>query len=111
MTNRELELKPEMYADVTITVDKGMQLVIPEEAIVQTGPRQLAFIDLGEDRIQPKEVRLGIKGGGYYQVLGGLEEGDVVVTSANFLIASESRIRSAEQFWSDAGQGGGHAGH
>ena len=111
LPNPDFALKPEMYADVNIAISKGLQLVVPEEAVVQTGPRQLVFLDLGDDRILPREVHLGFKGGGVYQVLSGLAEGDMVVTSANFLIASESRIRSAEQFWSGEGQGGEHAGH
>jgi Cu(I)/Ag(I) efflux system membrane fusion protein len=64
-------------------------------------------VDLGEGRLKPQEVKLGLKGEDTYEVVEGLKPGDVVVTSGNFLIAAESRIRSATDFWA----GDDHAGH
>jgi Cu(I)/Ag(I) efflux system membrane fusion protein len=95
LDNPELALKPDMYADVALEVDLGEHLVVPDEAILYTGPRRLVFVDLGEGRLAPREVQLGPHGEGAVAVLSGLTEGERVVTSGNFLIAAESRIRSA----------------
>lgn len=106
LPNPELELKPDMYADVRFVLHGGARLQIPDSAVIYTGPRRLVFVDLGEGRLRPQEVKLGIKGQGTYEVLEGLSPGDVVVTSGNFLIAAESRIRSATDSF-----GGNHAAH
>ncbi|ABF92941.1 cation efflux system protein CusB [Myxococcus xanthus DK 1622] len=107
LPNPELELKPDMYADVRFLLQGGApRLQIPDSAVIYTGPRRLVFVDLGEGRLRPQEVKLGIKGNGTYEVLEGLSPGDVVVTSGNFLIAAESRIRSATDDF-----GGSHAAH
>ncbi|NVI96728.1 efflux RND transporter periplasmic adaptor subunit [Myxococcus sp. AM009] len=106
LPNPELELKPDMYADVRFVLQGGARLQIPDSAVIYTGPRRLVFVDLGEGRLRPQEVKLGIKGQGTYEVLEGLSPGDVVVTSGNFLIAAESRIRSATDSF-----GGSHAAH
>ncbi|HVT44534.1 MAG TPA: efflux RND transporter periplasmic adaptor subunit [Thermoanaerobaculia bacterium] len=100
------ELKPEMYADVELQIPGGSRLMVPEPAVIQTGPRQLVFLDLGEGRLKPQQVQVGRKSDGYYEVLSGLKEGDRVIASANFLIASESRIRAAEQFWGGSDEAG-----
>ncbi len=99
LPNPEHSLKPGMYTDVTIHVPLGERLAVPESAVVYTGPRRLVFIDLGQGRLQPKIVQLGTYANGYYEVRAGLSSGDVVVTSGNFLIAAESRIRSAAKYW------------
>ena len=106
LDNAGLELKPDMYADVSIDVDLGERLAVPDSAVVYTGPRRLVFVDLSEGKLQPKVVKLGAHVDGFYEVTEGLSAGEVVVTSGNFLIAAESRIRSAAQYWesSDAAQ-------
>jgi Cu(I)/Ag(I) efflux system membrane fusion protein len=93
--NREGDLKPEMYADVLLRADLGPGLVVPEGAVVDTGRRKLVFLDRGEGRLEPREVTLGARVAGGFQVLSGLAEGDRVVTSANFLIDSESSLKAA----------------
>ena len=95
-----------MYADVRFVLEGGARLQVPDSAVIYTGPRRLVFVDLGEGRLRPQEVKLGLKGHGTYEVLEGLSPGDVVVTSGNFLIAAESRIRSATDAF-----GGSHAAH
>jgi membrane fusion protein, copper/silver efflux system len=107
LRNPRLELKPDMYAEVKLKVEGGARLQVPEEAVLYTGPRRLVFVDLGEGRLEPRQVKLGVKAGDAFEVLEGLKEGDVVVTSGNFLVAAESRIRSAAEHW----EGGGHEGH
>jgi Cu(I)/Ag(I) efflux system membrane fusion protein len=114
--NKELAFKPDMYANVEIRVDLGPRLQIPTDAVIYTGPRRLVFVDLGEGRFRPQEVTLGARSGEAVEVRAGLRPGDVIVTSGNFLIAAESRIRSAAKLWSDEGGDrvpaeGGHAGH
>lgn len=101
LKNQDLTLKPDMYANVTLEVDLGERLAVPESAIVYTGPRRLVFVDLGEGKLRPQEVKLGVHSDGLYEVAEGLAEGDQVVVSGNFLIAAESRIRSAAQYWED----------
>jgi Cu(I)/Ag(I) efflux system membrane fusion protein len=99
LANPGLELKPEMYADVTLLTDRGERLVVPEEAVLYAGPRRLVFVDLGEGRLRPQEIEVGVRSGDSYEVLSGLEEGETVVTSGNFLVAAESRLKSATGQW------------
>ena len=70
-------------------------ITIPTEAVIRTGERDLVVVALGGGRFAPREVLLGSRGDGFIQVLEGLEEGDEVVTSAQFLIDSESNLREA----------------
>jgi len=99
LPNPGLEFKPEMYANVVLEAERGERVVVPEEAVIYAGPRRLVFLDLGEGRLQPRTVYLGVKSGDSYEVLAGLEAGDIVVTSGNFLIAAESRLKSATEKW------------
>jgi len=99
LANADLALKPDMYANVVLRSDLGERLVVPEEAVIYAGPRRLVFVDLGEGRLQPREIEVGAKTADGYEVLSGLAPGDVVVTSGNFLIAAESRLKSATEQW------------
>jgi Cu(I)/Ag(I) efflux system membrane fusion protein len=76
-------------------MDRGEALVIPDDAILDTGTRRLVFVSLGAGRFMPREVEVGTRSGGKAQILSGLEAGDDVVVHANFLLDSESRIRAA----------------
>jgi len=89
------KLKPEMYANVEIKVHLGSKLAVPEGAIIDTGIRQLAIIDKGSGYFEPREVKVGAKVDNYYEVIKGLKAGERVVTSANFLIDSESNLKEA----------------
>jgi Cu(I)/Ag(I) efflux system membrane fusion protein len=100
LSNPALELKPDMYAEVKLKGEGGARLQVPESAVLYTGPRRLVFVDLGEGRLTPREVKLGVRAGEAYEVLEGLKSG-------NFLVAAESRIRSAAEHWG----GGEHATH
>src|SRR6185436_13872499 len=88
-------LKPDMYADVALQARKRDALLVPEQAVLYTGPRRLVFVDLGDGRYEPREVRLGAKTDGRFEVLAGLQAGDVVVTSGNFLLDAEARLQSS----------------
>ena len=88
-------LKPEMYAGVEIIIRLGDKVAVPEGAIIDTGIRKVAIVDKGSGYFEPREVKLGTKAGDYYEVLDGLKVGERVVTSANFLIDSESKLKEA----------------
>ncbi len=87
-------LKLEMYVNAAIKADLGVALALPEGALLDSGARKLVFVDLGEGRIEPREVRVGREADGYYELLSGVREGEKVVTTANFLIDSESKLKS-----------------
>ncbi len=95
LPNSHGKLKPEMYANVEIKVHLGQKLTVPESAIIDTGLRQLAIIDKGNGYFEPREVKVGSKMNNYYEVIKGLKAGERVVTSANFLIDSESKLKEA----------------
>lgn len=99
-------LRPEMYADVVLAAEEREALMVPESAVLYTGPRRLVFLDLGNGRFRQREVRLGARSGDFYEVLAGLAEGDRVVTSGNFLLDAEARLRTGGEV-----EGGVHAGH
>lgn len=99
LDNPDGALRPDMYANVELEVDLGEHLAVPAEAVIYTGPRRLVFVDLGEGRLRPQEIETGARAGQWFEVRSGLSAGDVVVTSGNFLVAAESRIRSAAKYW------------
>ena len=99
LANKELELRPGMYASVALTSAAEPRVQVPAAAVVYTGPRRLVFVDLGEGRFRPQEVRLGAEANGMYEVLSGLKAGDSVATSGVFLIAAEARIGTATKYW------------
>jgi Cu(I)/Ag(I) efflux system membrane fusion protein len=85
-------LKAEMYAEVLLRGERREALVVPESAVLDSGARQVVFVARGEGRFEPREVELGTRFEGFYQVLSGLAEGERIVTSANFLIDSETQL-------------------
>ena len=97
--NGQGELKPGTYLEVHLNVALGRRLAIPESAVLPTGERRIVFVDLGDGKLAPRDVSLGAHAGGWYEVRGGLVAGDRVVTSGNFLVAAESRLRSATGKW------------
>ncbi len=95
--NSNYQLKPGMYANIYIssTLDKET-LVVPQEAVIDSGVRKVVFVALGQGKFQPREVKLGVEGNDYeFQVLDGLREGEKIVVSAQFMLDSESRLREA----------------
>ena len=97
--NPELKLKPDMYVNVLLEMDMGESLVVPVSAIMPTGKRNVAFVDKGEGKLEPRFLELGGKFGDVYAVKSGLKEGERVVASANFLIDAESKIQGALKSW------------
>ena len=104
--NPGLKLRPGMYGDVTLDLGDQSAIVVPADALVDTGEIQYVFVSKGGGRFEPRRVRAGWSGGGRVAVLDGLAEGERVVTTANFLLDSESRLRAAIE-----GFGAGPGGH
>ena len=102
--NADFMLKPEMYANVEIDMEAGRKLAIPDEAVLDSGLRKVAFLDKGQGRFEPREIRVGGKFDSYYEVLSGLSPGEQIIASASFLLDSESRLKEA------MGAMAGHAG-
>jgi Cu(I)/Ag(I) efflux system membrane fusion protein len=99
IANKELDLRPGMYASVALSSDLGPRVQVPATAVVYTGPRRLAFVDIGGGRFRPTEVQTGAESNGMIEVLGGVSPGDQVATSGVFLIAAEARISTAAKYW------------
>jgi Cu(I)/Ag(I) efflux system membrane fusion protein/cobalt-zinc-cadmium efflux system membrane fusion protein len=95
--NGDLSLKPNMYANVTINSDLPNETtVIPAQAVIHSGVRDVVFVSLGNGKFLPREVKLGARGeDDQVEVLSGLSEGDIVVVSSQFMLDSESRLREA----------------
>ncbi|GAC1615643.1 MAG: hypothetical protein NVS9B13_00070 [Candidatus Acidiferrum sp.] len=94
-SNPGLKLKPGMFVNVTLKVPMGRQLVVPASGVLQSGTREIAFVARGDGYIEPREVQLGSRVGDDFTVLKGLKAGEQIVTSANFLIDSESELQAA----------------
>jgi Cu(I)/Ag(I) efflux system membrane fusion protein len=92
----EHRLKPQMFVNAVISSDLGERLAIPESAVLDTGTRTLVYVVSADDTFEQREVTVGVKAGGYYEVVKGLSEGEMVVSSGNFLIDAESRLNGAK---------------
>ena len=99
LDNPDGALKPDMYAEVSLQADIGHRLSVPEEAVIVAGDSRIVFVDLGGGRLQPTRIRTGRRAAGFVEVLEGLSLGDTVVTSGNFLVAAEARLKTAIEQW------------
>lgn len=95
LANPGLALKPGMFVNVNFAIPLGRQLVIPASAVFHSGTRTIVFVDRGDGYLDPREIDVGPRAGEDFIVLKGLEAGQKVVTSANFLIDSESQLQAA----------------
>ncbi len=95
--NPEHRIKHEMFADVEIDAGAGEapRLSVPVSAVIDSGSRQVVLVDRGEGRFEPRAVKLGVRGGGFAEILDGLKDGESVVVSANFLIDAEANLKAA----------------
>jgi RND family efflux transporter MFP subunit len=93
--NPRLELKPEMYAEVGIRSDLGERLSVPETAVISSGTRNIVFVAQGEGFFEPRSVRVGVRLPERVEILEGLAEGEMVLTSGNFFVDSESKLKAA----------------
>ncbi|OGI03382.1 MAG: hypothetical protein A2Y25_08505 [Candidatus Melainabacteria bacterium GWF2_37_15] len=89
--------KPQMYSDVDISIGLGSQLAVPESAVINTGTKEIVYVDKGNGDFQQRPVKTGLRANNMIQILSGLNAGEVVATSANFLIDSEARLRGGAQ--------------
>lgn len=104
LENPDAALLPDMYVDAEIgTGSQQSVLSVAESAVLDTGSRQAVLVEKGEGRFEPRDVKLGLRGGGYVEIRNGLAEGEPVVVSANFLIDAESNLNAALKGFSDAG--------
>jgi len=96
VVNRDLRLKPGMFATIHFDVVVGEDIIaVPAEAILVTGERNLVFVRQTDGMLYSREVTLGARAGDKVHVIGGLAEGEIIVASANFLVDAESRLASA----------------
>jgi len=96
LSNADGSLKPGMYGHVRIGSGASQDVVaVPDSAVIDSGARQTVLVARGEGRYEPREVRLGRRAGGFVEVLSGVQDGDTVVTRANFLIDAESNLKAA----------------
>ncbi len=93
--NPGLKLKPGMYAEVSIAMEAATGVAVPESAVMDTGERKLVFVEREKGVFEPRTVVTGTAGGGRVIIVSGLASGEMVVTRANFLLDSESRLRAA----------------
>jgi Cu(I)/Ag(I) efflux system membrane fusion protein len=93
--NSGLSLKPEMFANITMAVSIGRQVLVPQDAVMDTGTEQYVFIDKGNGYIQPRKVKVSAEAGERVGIEQGLKAGERVVTGANFVVDSESRLKGA----------------
>ena len=93
--NPDLALKPDMYGNVELNIPLGRRLVVPDSAVLDSGLRQLVFVQKGPGILAPRDVEVGVRSNGYEEIRKGLKAGEVVANSATFLIDSESQLRAA----------------
>jgi Cu(I)/Ag(I) efflux system membrane fusion protein len=95
LDNRAELLKPGMYANVEITIPLGNRLVVPKDAVLESGERRIVFIHHMDGRLEWRPATVGVRGGEWVEILDGLAEGEHIVTTANFLLDSESQLKAA----------------
>lgn len=95
LPNPDGHLRPNMFADVEIMLGQTPVVQVPEGAVIDTGDRQVVILDLGDGRFRPEPVTVGRRGGGMIEVISGVTAGDIVVSSATFLIDAESNLNAA----------------
>jgi Cu(I)/Ag(I) efflux system membrane fusion protein len=99
LNNADRFLRPDMYVHVHLKAGLGKRLVVPEQAVLYSGRSRVVFLDLGDGRLQPRKIKTGLRNRKWIEILEGVQEGDTVVTSGNFLIASESKLKAGLAQW------------
>jgi RND family efflux transporter MFP subunit len=97
LSNLDGHLKPGMFVDVTADLEAADGIAVPEDAVIDTGLRQVVFVELEPGTFEPRDVQVGLRGAGRVVILSGVGEGERVATRANFLLDSESKLRAALQ--------------
>jgi Cu(I)/Ag(I) efflux system membrane fusion protein len=99
LDNADGTLRPDMFANVGLEIPLGESVIVPDGSVIRAGTRAVVFVDLGEGRLEPRHVVLGRKGREGWQILDGLIGDETVVTSGNFLVAAESRLKAGLDKW------------
>jgi Cu(I)/Ag(I) efflux system membrane fusion protein len=99
LANPEDALRPDMYATTFLRRDLGTRLTVPDTAVLHAGDKSFVFVDLGDGRLRPQRVEVGMQSGDRVAILSGLDEGQPVVVAGTFLVAGESRLRAALEAW------------
>jgi Cu(I)/Ag(I) efflux system membrane fusion protein len=94
--NPGMQLKPQMFTNVELQINLGRKLAVPEDAVIDTGLRQIAYVDKGDGYFEPREVRVGVRAEKMVEITAGLKAGDKVASAANFLIDSEAKLKGVE---------------
>ena len=93
VANPDLILKPQMFADVEMSVNLGERLSVPKEAVIDTGLRQVVYVDVGQGFFEARRVELGARTDELVEILGGVQSGDRVVATSVFLVDSEAKLK------------------
>ena len=93
LPNPQGKLKPQMFGQVELKINLGRRLAVPADAVIDTGPRQIVYVDKGEGNFEPREVTAGLRAEKWVEILKGLKPGEKVAASANFLIDSEAKLK------------------
>ena len=99
LANPDGIFRPDQYVHLQLQVNLGERLVVPEQAVVFSGENRVVFVDLGEGRLQAQKIKTGVRNDDYIEVVEGLNYNDVIVSSGNFLIASESKLKTGVNQW------------
>lgn len=99
LANADATLRPDMFVEAQFDVDLGARRVTPDEAVLYSGKQRIVFVEESEGRFRPRLVKIGVRTAGVVEIVEGLEVGETVVTSGNFLIAAESRLKGGMQQW------------
>jgi membrane fusion protein, copper/silver efflux system len=91
--NPEGQLRPQMFTNIDIQINLGRKLTVPEDAVIDTGLRQIAYVDKGNGYFEPREVRVGIRADNMVEITAGLKAGEKVASAANFLVDSEAKLK------------------
>lgn len=99
LANPDGLLFPEQYVKLQLQLNLGERLIVPEQAVMFTGENRIVFVDLGDGRLQAKKITTGVRNNDSIEVVDGLQHGDTIITSGNFLIASESQLKAGTDQW------------
>jgi len=99
LENGDLALRPEMFVDVLLRTDLGLRVLVPTSAVIFSGERRIVFVERAPGLLEPRAIETGLAGEDAIEVTRGLEPGERVVASGNFLIAAESRVQSLLEQW------------
>jgi Cu(I)/Ag(I) efflux system membrane fusion protein len=96
LPNPDAQLKPQMFTNVEISIPLGRKLAVPSEGVLDTGIRQIVYVDKGDGYFEPREVKTGLKVDGMIEILAGLKQGEKIASSAIFLIDSEAQLKGVK---------------